>query len=264
VLEFYGATEGNVSLLNFDGKTGAIGRIPPYLKNKFPVALVKFDLEAEEPVRGPDGFCIPCAPNEAGEALGQIRDDLPNSRFEGYENPEATKKKILRDVFEKGDAYFRTGDLLKQDEQGYYYFVDRIGDTYRWKGENVATSEVAEVLSVFPGMKEANVYGVQIPGADGRAGMAAIVIDPDDLDVRELAKYLTDELPAYARPIFLRLRPEMEVTGTFKHRKVDLVKEGFDPSTIADPLYVWDVEAQAYIPLDTHVYERIKSGAMNF
>jgi len=258
IVEFYGATEGNVTLFNFDGHTGSIGRVPFYAKSVIPVTLVQFDVEKEEPVRGPDGFCRPCEPGQVGEALGKIGDE-PRTRFEGYSNAEATKKKILTDVFETGDRYFRTGDLLRQDKLGYYYFVDRIGDTFRWKGENVATSEVAEALSVFPGVKEANVYGVQVPGADGRAGMAALVTD-QEIDLGKLYAHAAKELPAYAQPLFIRLQGEIEITGTFKHRKGDLVKEGFDPSVIADPLFFRDDENQTYRPLDQALHDAICSG----
>jgi fatty-acyl-CoA synthase len=179
-------------------------------------------------------------------------------RFEGYTSPEATEKKILRDVFKKGDAYFRTGDLLRHDADDYFYFVDRIGDTFRWKGENVSTSEVAQVLSVCPGVKEANVYGVAVPGQDGRAGMAALVVDAG-FDPGRLAERVKRELPAYARPLFLRLTHEIETTGTFKHRKVDLVNDGFDPAKISDPLYFLDGE-RGYVPLDAKLHERIGRG----
>jgi fatty-acyl-CoA synthase len=168
IIEFYGATEGNVALVNADGKVGAIGRIPSYMRNVLKTRLVRFDIEKEEPIRTPDGFCVESAADEVGEAVGKI--DAERGRFEGYSKGADTEKKILRNVFEKDDAWFRTGDLLKRDALGYYYFVDRIGDTFRWKGENVATSEVAEAISVFPGIKEANVYGVKVPGTDGRAG----------------------------------------------------------------------------------------------
>jgi fatty-acyl-CoA synthase len=255
IIEFYGATEGNVALMNLDGKVGAVGRLPRLLRSTMGVALIRYDVAKDEPMRGPDGFCIPCKPGEVGEAIGRI---TAVSRFEGYSNPEATEKKILRGVFKKGDAYFRTGDLMRLDSEDYFYFVDRIGDTFRWKGENVSTNEVAEVLSVCPGVKEANVYGVSIPGRDGRAGMAALVVD-DGFDATKLAERCARELPAYARPLFLRLLPQIEVTATFKHRKVDLVKEGFDPSTISDPLYFLDGE-RGYVPLDAALHARIASG----
>ncbi len=204
IVEFYGSTEGNVSMLNYDNVVGAVGRVPPYMKSVFPVRLVRFDVGQEKPVRGPDGFCIACETGEAGEALGGIS-EKPGRAFEGYTAAGETEKKILRDVFAKGDVWFRTGDLLRQDKLGYFYFVDRIGDTFRWKGENVATSEVAEALSVIAGIEEVNVYGVAIPGHDGRAGMAALVAP--DFDPTDLSAQL--QLPSFARPLFLRLRPQM-------------------------------------------------------
>jgi fatty-acyl-CoA synthase len=263
IVEFYGATEGNVALINADGKVGAIGRVPPMLRRMMNLKLVRFDNEREEPVRGPDGFCIECAPGEAGEAIGLIPKDAnaPVGQFEGYTDEAATAKKILRDAFEEGDRWFRTGDLMRCDAEGYYYFVDRIGDTFRWKGENVSTNEVAEVLGRQPGVREANVYGVSVPGADGRAGMAALVVD-SSFDLRALSAALEAELPAYARPLFVRLQREMQITGTFKHRKVDLVADGFDPARIKDLLYFADPEQKVYMTLDRPLYERIVQGGI--
>src|SRR5437762_298860 len=210
ILEFYAATEGNVSLFNIEGKPGAIGRIPSFLAHRFPATLVKFDVENDTPTRNEQGFCMRCAPNEVGEAAGKLLKDPSNvgSRFEGYTSKEASEKKILRNVFEPGDAWFRTGDLMRKDEKGYFYFVDRIGDTFRWKGENVATSEVSEAICTFPGVKEANVYGVAIPGADGKAGMAMLVAD--DLDLAAFRTHLIKRLPTYAHPLFLRVRSGIE------------------------------------------------------
>jgi fatty-acyl-CoA synthase len=162
-------------------------------------------------------------------------------------------------VFEPGDAWFRTGDLMRQDEQGFFYFVDRIGDTFRWKGENVATSEVSEAICAFPGIKEATVYGVAMPGADGRAGMATLVAD-GTLDLAAFRAHLIDRLPDYARPIFLRVRDALEVTATFKHTKRALVQDGYDPSAIADAMYVHDRERQAFVRLDAALYDRIQRG----
>ncbi len=258
IVEFYGATEGNVSMLNYDGKQGAVGRVPSYMRSTLLTRIVRFDVEREIPVRGADGFCIECEPGEAGEAIGRIENE-PGKNFEGYTRREDTEKKILRDVFEKGDAWFRTGDLMQRDAHGYFYFVDRIGDTFRWKGENVSTNEVAEALGVIDGVKEANVYGVAVPGMDGRAGMAALVVG-DGFDIGGLAVRLAGSLPAYALPVFVRIRPEMEITGTFKLRKVELVKEGFDPAVIPDPLYVLDFAAQQYILLDEKRYGEIVDG----
>jgi len=262
IIEFYGATEGNVSMLNYDGKPGAVGRIPAYMRGIFKVRIVKFDIEREEPIRGADGLCIECADDEVGEAIGRISDEAGRG-FEGYTQKTDTRKKILEDAFEKGDHWFRTGDLMRRDAHGYFYFVDRIGDTFRWKGENVATSEVAEALGVVPGIAEANVYGVAVPGQDGRAGMAALVVAPT-FDPATLKDTLKDNLPAYARPMFLRLKPEMEITGTFKQRKIELVKEGFDPSAIADPLYWYNATSERYERLDAAAYADIVSGRVKF
>ncbi|MFN3313346.1 MAG: long-chain-acyl-CoA synthetase, partial [Hyphomonas sp.] len=262
--EFYGSTEGNVSFINFDGKPGAIGRIPGWLKSQFAhIAFVKFDIETEEPVRGPDGFCIRTDPDEPGEALGQIGDDV-RQRFEGYNDQKATEKKLLRDVFEKGDLWFRTGDLLKQDKQGYIYFIDRIGDTFRWKGENVSTNEVGEALSRIEGIATANVYGVAVPGTDGKAGMAAITSD-GPVDFAGLHAALTGMLPAYAVPLFLRVQTEADTTGTFKYRKVELVAEGFNPDKVeGDALWMYDPEAGQYQPISQERYDRLMAGGYRF
>jgi fatty-acyl-CoA synthase len=261
ILEFYASTEGNVSLVNVDGMPGAVGRIPPFLAHRFPATLVRYDAEAGAPVRDARGFCVRCAVNEVGEAIGQLLTDHSNvgSRFEGYSNREASEQKILRNVFAPGDAWYRTGDLMRQDSRGYVFFVDRIGDTFRWKGENVATSEVAEAIGAFPGITEATVYGVAIPGTDGKAGMAAIVTDRE-LDLGAFRAHLVDRLPEYARPVFLRIRRDLEVTDTFKHTKSVLVREGYDPVAIGDALYFNNRERQAFVRLDKPIYDRIQSG----
>jgi fatty-acyl-CoA synthase len=263
ILEFYAATEGNVSLVNVEGRPGAIGRVPPFLAHRFPAALVQYDAGTGAPVRDARGFCVRCAPNEAGEAIGRIPKDRSNvgSRFEGYTNEEASERKVLRDVFEPGDAWFRTGDLMRTDEQGYFYFVDRIGDTFRWKGENVATSEVSEAICGFDGVREANVYGVAIPGTDGRAGMATIVAD-DHLDLAAFRAHLVDRLPDYARPVFLRVRDDLEVTATFKHTKSALMRDGYDPAAIDDDIYFYDREQQAFVRLEKSLYDRIQIGTL--
>jgi fatty-acyl-CoA synthase len=261
ILEFYAATEGGVSLFNVEGKRGAIGHIPPYLVHRFSPPLVVFDVERGEPVRNDQGFCIRCAPNEIGEAIGKIVDDPSNigSRFEGYTNDQASDAKILRDVFERGDAWVRTGDLMRKDEKGFFYFVDRIGDTFRWKGENVATSEVSEAICAFPGVKHANVYGVAIPTTQGRAGMAALVIE-DELDLARFRQHLMGRLPAYARPLFLRIRDDIETTGTFKYSKTDLVRQGYDPIATTDVIYFDNPESGGYMRLDNALYDRIQIG----
>jgi fatty-acyl-CoA synthase len=256
IVEFYGATEGNFALVNFSGKLGAVGQFPALLRKIVGIELVRFDIETEEIVRCADGFCQRCDFDEPGELLIKIGE---TTRFEGYTNKSATEKKVLHNAFVEGDAYFRSGDLLRLDAEGFFYFVDRIGDTFRWKGENVATSEVAEVISGVAGIEEANIYGVEIPGTDGRAGMAALVTT-ESFDIDALDRVVEEGLASYARPIFIRILPQMEITGTFKHRKVDLVREGYDPHKLSDRLYFRDPEKGRYVPLDVPAFERIEAG----
>ena len=261
ILEFYAATEGNVSLYNAEGKVGAVGRVPPFLTHRFPLALVKFDSAACKPARDANGRAIRCATEEVGEAIGRIRSGAAQSgsEFEGYTSAEETERKVLRNVFEDGDAWYRTGDLMRMDGAGFYYFVDRVGDTYRWKGENVATSEVAAALTAFPGIADASVYGVPIPGTEGAAGMATLVAS-GTLDFAELRRHLARLLPAYARPLFLRIRDHIDVTATFKHKKSELAQQGFDLGAVSDAIYFDDPQQQAYVRLDAALCERIATG----
>lgn len=262
--EFYGSTEGNVSFVNFDGKVGAIGRIPGWAEKKFAhIAFIKLDEGNEKPLRGENGFCIRAGVDEPGEALGLIDPDSAAGRFEGYRDRSATEKKILRDVFTTGDQWFRTGDLLRKDEYGYIYFVDRLGDTFRWKGENVSTSEVCEALSGIEGVATANVYGVEVPGTDGRAGMAAIT-SKGEINFDALATILSERLPVYAIPLFIRMQKEAETTGTFKFRKVELVEEGFDPKKVIDPIWMRHPDTKQYVPLTRDRYETLISGGFRF
>ncbi|HKJ23522.1 MAG TPA: long-chain-acyl-CoA synthetase [Myxococcota bacterium] len=267
ILEFYGATEGNVSFMNFENKEGSVGRYPSAILRRLMsnARIVRFDVETETHARGPDGFCIECGPDEPGELLGRIPEgEQASGRFEGYTSKEATDKKVLRDVFAPGDAWFRTGDLLRRDADGFYYFVDRIGDTYRWKGENVSTQEVAEVLSGFPGLDMINVYGVEVPGADGRAGMMAFV-PPEGapaFDGRAFHGFVTERLASYAAPLFVRVVEIAELTGTFKLRKVTLQQEGFDPDRVSDPVFVRDDAARAYVPLTPARFRAIGRGEL--
>ncbi|MFN3535983.1 MAG: long-chain-acyl-CoA synthetase [Brevundimonas sp.] len=256
ILEFYGSTEGNVSLFNFDGRPGSIGRVPRYLRSQLNIRLIQYDVEADEPARAANGRCIECKPGEIGEAIGQIKADIRHD-FSGYADKSASKKKILQDVFATGDAWFRTGDLMKQDSDGYFYFIDRIGDTYRWKGENVSTSEVEQRLAEAPGVKEVIAYGVAVPGHDGRAGMITVVPD-GRFGVKKFAAFVNEQLPHFARPVFVRVARELETTGTFKYRKVDLVKDGFDPA-MEDDIHVRD-EKGAYTRLKPETYAEIMKG----
>jgi fatty-acyl-CoA synthase len=262
ILEFYAATEGNCALFNFESREGVVGRLPWFLARRFPIKVVRFDVETGEPVRNADGFCVECDADEPGEVIGRILNDpaKPGSRFEGYAEKAATEKKILRDAFEQGDAWFRSGDLMRKDKNGYFSFVDRVGDTFRWKGENVATSEVSEAITAFPGIREANVYGVTLPGHDGKAGMAAVVAE-GGIDLAALRRHLQAQLPDYARPMFLRVTDKIDVTGTFKQKKGALAREGFDPAASGEPIFFDDPQAQAFVRLDPAGYDRLLAGS---
>lgn len=259
ILEFYAATEGSVSLYNCEGKAGAIGRVPAFLAQRFPVALIRCDQETGEPLRDAAGRCVPCGADEAGEALGKVVADTqaPARQFDGYTDDKASARKLIRDVFAPGDCWFRTGDLMKKDAAGYFYFVDRLGDTFRWKGENVSTGEVAAMLRAFPGVADAAVYGVTLPGHEGRAGMAALTLE-NGLDLAALWAFLDGRLPAYAQPLFLRVGGALDLTGTFKLAKGRLMKEGYRGS--GDPVWFNDRAAGGFVPCDAALIRALESG----
>ncbi|XP_056428568.1 long-chain fatty acid transport protein 2-like [Hyla sarda] len=256
IYEFYAATEGNAFFFNHTRKVGAIGRYNRFLKRIRPFELIKYDVEKDEAVRDAAGYCIRVARGETGLLISQITVTNP---FVGYAGDESqTEKKRLRNVFKKGDLYFNTGDLLMIDKNGFIFFQDRVGDTFRWKGENVATTEVADIVGMTDFIEEANVYGVPVPYHEGRIGMVSITLKPGEaFDGDKLYKKVSDYLPNYARPRFVRIQDCIEVTGTYKQRKVELVKEGFNPLTINDPLYMLDETEKRYKPMDPHVYNDI-------
>ena len=257
LIEGYGGTETNVNLINLDGKHGACGRIP--YKDQHNARLVKYDVENDDYIRGPEGQFLECEPGEVGELLGMIL-NLPGvgaGRFNGYTDAAATEKKILRDVFQPGDAWYRSGDLLQRDEDDYYYFVDRIGDTYRWKSENVSTSEVSNVLQAYEGLDLITVYGVTVPENEGRAGMAAIVMQEGQPFDPKAFYQLAQQLPRYAMPVFVRLKLQADITSTFKLRKVDLQKQGYGCNGADDQLYVLDPEHNCYSPLTPETLTRL-------
>ncbi|XP_069030444.1 long-chain fatty acid transport protein 2 [Embiotoca jacksoni] len=259
IREFYASTEGNVGFVNYAGKIGAIGRVNFFHRRLFPYTLVKYDTEQDEPIRDANGLCMEAPKGETGLLVSKITDIAP---FVGYaQNEEQTERKRLRDVFKKGDLYFNTGDLMRIDQDNFIYFQDRVGDTYRWKGENVATTEVSDILTISECLKEANVYGVQVPGHEGRIGMAAVTVNKNaQFDGSKIYNHVVSYLPSYARPRFIRIQNAVEVTGTFKQMKVKLVEENFDPGRIQDPLYILDDSAKSYVPLTTLVYSSIISG----
>ena len=249
VFEGWGSTEANTALINVDNYVGSCGRVPDWDKTNF--RLVRYDVETESHPRDENGRYILCKPGEVGEGIGYIVDhpEIGAGRFEGYTSAEATEKKILRNVFVEGDAYWSSGDLLRYDENGYFYFVDRIGDTFRWKSENVSTAEVADALSDFPGLELINIYGVKVPEHEGRAGMAAIVMQPGHAFDPQAFYALTEaRVPRYAAPQFVRVSSAADLTTTFKLRKVDLQRHGYDPKAFDDPLYVRDDKAGTYQP----------------
>ncbi|XP_049431282.1 very long-chain acyl-CoA synthetase-like [Epinephelus fuscoguttatus] len=263
IKEFYGATEGNFGLVNYVGKIGAVGRHFYYLKKHFPYAVIKFDIETATPLRDSSGFCIEADKGEPGLLVTEIS---PCAPFGGYVGDlQQTEKKKLRDVFKKGDLYFNTGDLLRIDEENFFYFHDRVGDTFRWKGENVATTEVADILTMVDCIKEANVYGVTVPGQEGRCGMAAVTLrDGQRFDSTAVCKQVENFLPGYARPRFLRLQNSMDITGTFKHLKAKLVEEGFNPNKITEPLFYLDEKVMDYVPLTLDIFNGVTSGKIKF
>jgi fatty-acyl-CoA synthase len=260
ILEFYAATEGVISLFNCEEKPGSIGRLPPFLNHRSPIALVRCESENGDLVRDQDGRCIRCLPNQVGEVIGKILDARSGigPRFEGYSNAARSEEKLARNVFEPGDVWFRSGDLMRRDESGFFYFVDRLGENFRWKGENVSTLEVAQTITGFPDILDASVYGVPVPGVEGRAGMAALVVK-DGFDLARFHAHLLSELPDYACPLFLRVRQAIEITPSFKHIKTELLREGYDPRIVADPLFFRDLSRAAYVPLDDDLHNAIKA-----
>jgi fatty-acyl-CoA synthase len=236
-----------------------VGRSAPFTHDQ--LKLVRFDFERQQPLRAADGRLVECRPGEVGELISVIGKHTTMS-FDGYVNAADNEQKMLRDCFAAGDRYLRTGDLMRRDRASYYYFVDRIGDTFRWRGENVATAEVAELLNSAPGVSETAVYGVQIPGTDGRAGMALVVLAPDaSFDPAAYYEFACRSLPPYARPVFVRLATAMDVTGTLKHTKVRLQQEGYDPDRVTDRLFFRDDAARTYVALDAALKARIDAGA---
>jgi len=262
ILEFYAATEGNFSLFNAEGVSGSIGRFPNFLPQRKSVALVRVDQATGAALRGTDGFCLRCDPDEVGEAFSQIAGGA-SARFEGYADSAATERKILRDVFVAGDAWFRSGDLMRKNARGFFYFADRIGETFRWKGENVSTAEVAAVLRACPGVLDADVYGVPVPGTDGKAGMAAVV-PGEGFDLAALRAHVSGQLPNYARPVFLRICSGLERTATFKANTIGLQSDGFDPARISEPLYIDAPSRDRYVQFDAATHTEILAGRVRF
>ncbi|XP_050668157.1 long-chain fatty acid transport protein 1 [Leptidea sinapis] len=262
VLEFYGATEGNCNLVNLDSKVGAIGFLSRLVSSIYPLTLVKCDEITGEILRDDKGRCITCSPSEPGLLLGKIDPKQAILTFAGYADKTASEKKMVRNVKVDGDCYFNTGDILVMDHYGYFYFKDRTGNTFRWRGENVSTAEVEGVISNLVGLRDVIVYGVAIPNIEGKAGMAAIADPNNSLDLEGLEKGLSTSLPAYARPLFLRILPEPPLTVTFKLQKKELVEQGFDLTKLTDPVFFMDQKMGKYVPLTQKLYEDIMNGCV--
>lgn len=250
VFEYYGATEGNVGLVNLTNRVGSVGRMLPG------VELVRVDPDTEEFLRDAHGALIRVEEGESGIMLGKIR---PMAEFDGYVDTSKNDSKVVVNAFGDGSDYFNTGDLLVLLEQRFVAFADRLGDTFRWKGENVSTNDVQEQLCKLASVSEANVYGVEVPGQDGRAGAAALLVE-DDFDLEVFGTHVMENLPAYARPLFVRLEEELPMTGSYKYVKTGFKREGFDPAKIHTPLYFLDAEQGAYVTLSPEIHKEILEG----
>lgn len=258
VLEGLGGTEANYGITNVDNRIGSVGRIP--YPDQSTVRVLKWDVEHGDHVRGADGRPVLARAGEVGELVAEVLGGNGVAGFfEGYTSKEATEGKLLRNLFRDGDCWFRSGDLVRFDADDYYYFVDRTGDTFRWKSENVSTQEVQNILSQFPGLAMVNLYGVEVPGTEGRAGMAALTLDEGaTFDGRAFYEFARENLAHYARPVFVRLTPAVDMTTTFKLKKITLQREGYAPeNTGGDPLYVADEKAETYVPLDAAALSRL-------
>ncbi len=254
IYEFYGASESNIGFINAFGVSETAGFSP------LPFAIVEFDADTDEPVKNAKGHLVKVKKGGVGLLISEVSDRRP---FDGYTDPAAGEKKLLRHVFRKGDCYFNTGDLVRDQGLRHIQFVDRVGDTFRWKGENVASTEVEGALARYDGIEHGAVYGVGIPGCDGKAGMAAVTLKSGHaFDGAALAGHLMATLPAYAIPLFVRIQPDQETTGTFKYRKVELKQAGFDPARVNGPLYVLADRTRGYEPLTEALHDHILNGRL--
>ena len=258
---------GGINPFNKVGACGRISLLFPFLNT---MCLVRVDPDTGEYMRDSKGFCIKTGTNEPGEAIGRIKKEVSITHFDGYSDSKETEKKVMSDVFVRGDKYFLSGDILRQDEEGFLYFCDRTGDTFRWKGENVSTTEVEDVISGILKFRDVVVYGVEVPENEGRAGMAAIKSTlGDKVEFNLSTEYITSQLandlfgvlPSYAVPRFIRIIPSAELTGTFKLKKVKLRKEGFDVS-LPDPIFILDLSRKVYQPLTEELNQKVQNGGL--
>jgi citronellyl-CoA synthetase len=262
VCEFYGSSEGNVSFFNALNKNRTMDITPAT------VMLVKYDIDADEMVRDANGKLIQVPVGEPGLLLGEIDDRF---KFDGYTNDDATESKVLRDVVKPGDAWFNTGDLICEIDVGFalgkphYQFVDRVGDTFRWRSENVSTNEVGEILNGCGQVEMANVYGVDIPATEGKAGMVSLLLKPgQEFDAEAFSTFVNANLTHFSQPVFVRVQPEAATTGTFKLLKGDLRKQAFHVDLVTDELYVMPPRASQYQKLERDLYDKIMDGSAGY
>jgi acyl-CoA synthetase (AMP-forming)/AMP-acid ligase II len=254
--EFYGASECNLVFTNAFNLDCTAGMCP------LPYNIVEYNIETDEFIRDAQGFMLPVKKGGTGLLITEINDKQP---FEGYTDKEASEKKILKDVFNAQDRWFNTGDMVINQGFKHIAFADRLGDTFRWKGENVATTEVEAVANEYPGVEHSVAYGVEIPGTDGRAGMAALTLkDINDFDTAAFSRHLHEKLPAYAVPIFIRIREQEEITGTFKYRKVELKGEHYDLNQVDEPIFFMSHQQKQFVLLDSQILHNIKQQAIRF
>ncbi|OQR73578.1 long-chain fatty acid transport protein 4-like [Tropilaelaps mercedesae] len=270
IREMYGSTEGNTNLINTDDTVGSIGFLPTFCRHYpllapliFNLEIIKVDPQTGVPVRAKNGRCIRVGPNDPGEVIARIKRKAL-IRFDGYTDDAATSNKIYKDVFWKGDQFFSSGDVLLYDDLGYVYFKDRTGDTFRWRGENVSTTEVEGIISKNTGAQDCVVYGVEVPGAEGKAGMATLLDAEQKTNLADLLSKMRAELPPYAVPLFLRLAKEIELTSTFKLKKVELARDGYDITKTSDPIFCFDKSVDAYVRMDDEIYMKILNRLIHF
>ena len=252
IVEIYGATEAVGMTINSFGRSGMIGR------KRSDSTIIHCNKDDGSPILNNEGFCTKVSEGETGLYIQKISS---SAKFQGYLDAQASNKKILQNVFKTGDQYFNTGDLITLHDNNWLSFADRVGDTYRWKSENVSTMEVAAILNNASGVMDCNVYGVQVESAEGKAGMAAMNVS-DEFSFISFIEHVNKNLNTFQKPYFLRLTKEMQTTGTFKHQKEDLKKQGFNPSLIKDKLYF--LQKDNYVEIDQALYNRIHSGDERF
>ncbi|NVM04049.1 MAG: long-chain-acyl-CoA synthetase [Candidatus Helarchaeota archaeon] len=255
IIEYYGLSEGHRGFINVDEVPGMIGRnISPG------VILAKIDPETSEFYKNEKGFHVKCKPGDVGMVLIRVSE---GGLFSGYRDGKKTKKKLMQDVFKPNDVYFNSGDTVQLHEDSWLSFYDRTGDTFRWKGENVSTLEVESILNSHPPIVMSCVYGVAIPNMSGKAGMAAIKLDPTiKFEMDRFSRFIDESLPRYSIPIFIRICDELELTGSLKIKKFNIKKEGYNIEILQEPLFFWDSSVKKYIPFNNSIYQEILDGKL--